>query len=85
MHTCIIHTYIHTYTYIYIYIHTYIYKHITKTTGCGTSHKYTNIHNITVHNTMNILQNSTIGHLYTHKIHLQSQGIVYFIIFLRLL
>ena len=33
---------------------------------------------------MNILQNHTIDHLYTHKIHLQGQRIVYLIIFLRL-
>jgi hypothetical protein len=49
-----LHIYIHSYvhTYIYTYVHTYtVYVHsmepcVTKTIGCGTSHKYTNIHNL---------------------------------------
>jgi hypothetical protein len=39
-------TYICTHTYVCAYIHTYIpwiHKCVTKTVGCGTSHKYTNI------------------------------------------
>ena len=60
-------TYIPTYTHTYIhtYIHTLVHKCVTKTEGCGTRHKYTNIHNCTLQNTTNTSHNSTIDLLYT--------------------
>jgi hypothetical protein len=54
--------YIHAYIYTYI---PWIHKCVTKKIGCATSHKYTNIYNFTVENTINVLQNSIIDHLYT--------------------
>jgi hypothetical protein len=36
-----------------------------------------NIHNFKVWNTINILQNSIINHIYTKKIHLQSKRTVF--------
>jgi hypothetical protein len=45
------HTHTHTNTHSYTHTHMYYYipwihKCVTKTVGCGTSHKYTNIHNL---------------------------------------
>jgi hypothetical protein len=49
-----------------------------RTVECGTSHKYTNVHNIYLVNTTKILQRNIIDHFYTQQIHLQSKMSVYF-------
>ena len=63
-----IHTYICTYIHTYRHnLHTYnpwICKCVTKTTGCRTSHKYTNIHNFYSAKYYNHLQSSITDHLY---------------------
>jgi len=83
-------TYVHmyVYTYIHTYMHTYIpliHKCVTKTVGCGTYHKYTNIHNFYSvkyykHFTKQYYRSSLLI-----KIRLQSNRGVYLSVFLRLL
>ena len=47
-----VHTHTHAHTHLHTHSHTptymyspWIHKSVTKTVGCGTNHKYTNIHN----------------------------------------
>jgi len=88
VHACM-HMYIHKTIQAYIHtgMHTYIprtHKCVTKTVGCGTSHKYINIHNFfgvkyCKHFTKQYSRSSV--HI---KVHLQSKRSVYLSIFLRL-
>jgi hypothetical protein len=71
-------------TYIYTYI-PWIHKCVIKTAGCGRSHKYTRYANLQCKIQQTFYKNSTINHLYTSNIHLQSEWSVYVGIFIWLL
>jgi hypothetical protein len=74
-------TYIHACVHIYI---PWIHRYVTKTVGCGTCHKYTNIHNFYSVKYYKHLTKQYYRSSLLIKIHLQSNRGVYLSVFLRL-
>ena len=67
VHTYVL-TYVHRHTHTHTHIYTYIpwmHKCVTKTVGCGISHKYKNIQNLRCKILQPFYKNIIINHLYT--------------------